>query len=113
MKIQITKKIGDTTAQFVIEEPKDVDALFQAGCVASMPTICSECGSSEVELSGNKADGYTFVKVHCKSCNANSTMGQYKDGGFFWKKFERFTPKETASAVKEATTPSDYDNEPF
>ena len=97
MKVNITKKFGDTSLQFQVEEPKDVDALFQAGCIASMPTVCSECGSEDVELTGKKAEGYTFVKVSCKKCFAQSSMGQYKEGGFFWKKFEKYVPKEAVS----------------
>lgn len=90
MKINITKKVGDTTLQFQVEDPKDVETLFQAGCIASIPTVCGLCGSEEVSLSGNKKDSYTFVKVHCNKCGANSNMGQYKEGGFFWKQFEKY-----------------------
>lgn len=87
MKINISKKVGDTTLQFQVEQPKDVDALFDAGCIASMPTVCT-CGSEDVELRGKKAKGYTFVTVHCNKCHKESGMGQYKEGGFFWKQFE-------------------------
>ena len=92
MKVNITKKVGDTTLQFQVEEPKDIDALFQAGCIASMPTHCS-CGSEDVELTGNKKDGYTFVKIKCHKCQKTSQLGQYKEGGFFWKQFEEYKGK--------------------
>ena len=91
MKITITKKIGDTTLQFQVEAPKDKDALFTAGTISSIKTQCI-CGSTDVQLEGNKAEGFTFVKVACKKCYKVSQMGEYKDGGFFWKDFE--TPKK-------------------
>jgi len=84
MKIKITKLLGTTSITFEIDEPKPKDALFSAGVLASMPTKC-KCGSEDVILSGNKAKGYTFVKVICNKCDARAQLGEYKDGGFYWK----------------------------
>lgn len=96
MKIEIKKKVGDSEFVFQVEEDKDIDALFAAGTVASTPTKCGICGSENVQLEGNKAKGYTFVKVVCKdnACSARSQLGQYKDGGFYWKAWEKFSPQE-------------------
>lgn len=92
MKIQLTKNVGDTKMEFVVDEQKDIDALSSAGFIASIPTKCTECGSEDVSLESNKKDGYTFVKVACHKCTAKSNLGTYKDGGHFWKKFEKYAP---------------------
>ena len=115
MKINITKKVGDTTLQFQVEEPKDVDALFSAGCIGSMPSLCGHCGSEDVELRGKKAKGYTFVTVHCNECRYESGMGQYKEGGFFWKQFEPQVVANTDSigGQVKAATKEDLDSIPF
>lgn len=93
MKIQITRIINGITYHFEIEAEKEVDALFQASNYSSMPTKCRLCGSENVHLSGNKAEGYTFVKMLCDECDARAQVGQYKEGGIFWKSWEKYEPK--------------------
>lgn len=105
MKIQITKKLGNTTYAFQIEEQKDLDALATAGFLASMPEKCGLCGSQNVVLTSNKAKGFTFVKVVCRDCGGRSQVGQYKEGGFFWKAFDRFQPAEEESSEEEEVLP--------
>jgi len=95
MKIYVKKEVGSVSYTFEIEDEKDVNALFTAGFLGSTPDTCGECGSKEVELQGSKAQGYTFIKVVCKKCGARAQMGQYKEGGMFWKKFEKYEPKES------------------
>jgi len=51
------------------------------------------CESEDVILSGNKAKGYTFVKVVCNKCDARAQLGEYKEGGFYWKEWEKYIPK--------------------
>jgi len=96
MKIKINKAIGKTSVQFEIEKESEMEALFLTGFLASTPTKCN-CGSEDVEFTSNKAKGYMFVKVACKKCNAVSQLGQYKDGGFFWKNWEIYNPSPAGS----------------
>jgi len=93
MKIKITKLLGTTSIQFEVDEPKQKDALFSAGVLASTPIKCGKCESEDVILSGNKAKGYTFVKVICNKCDARAQLGEYKEGGFYWKEWEKYIPK--------------------
>lgn len=92
IKINISKKIGNATLQIQVEEPKDIDALFSAAFYASAPDKCTLCNSENVQLEGNQADAFKFIKVRCLSCNAAAQVGQYKNGGNFWKKFEIYNP---------------------
>lgn len=93
MKISIKKQIGNSEIIFQIDKDKDKEALSMAGFLSETPTICSICKSKNISLSANKADGYTFIKVKCE-CGATAQMGEYKDGGFFWKKFEIYQKKD-------------------
>lgn len=94
MKIIVKKQLKGIEYTFEIEEEKAVDALALAGTFSSMPSQCKMCQSEDVHLSANKAKGFTFVKVICEKCNARSQLGQYKEGGFFWKSWENYNPPE-------------------
>ena len=93
MKIKIQKRLGTTTLQFEIDEPKEVEALAKAGMLASAPEICGLCKSQNITLLGKKAKGYTFVEVKCLECGASSSLGQYKEGGIFWKQWLKYQPQ--------------------
>lgn len=90
MKINISKSIGSANYTFTVENDKTIDALFEAGLLSLTPTSCSLCDSPDVELGSNKNKGYTFVYVRCSKCGAKANLGSYKDGGYFWKKFEQY-----------------------
>ena len=91
MKILITKKIGKSTLQVEVEGQKEEDTFVSASAVTTMPDMCTLCNSEDVELTTNKAQDFTFIKVRCSKCSATSTMGTYKDkSGVFWKSFEIF-----------------------
>jgi len=92
MKIIIQKKVGKTDLTFNVEDQDELQAMSKAGFFSGIPDKCKICESENVHLSSNKAQGYTFVKVICKDCNARSQMGQYKDGGSFWKEWEKYVP---------------------
>ena len=94
MEVKITKIINDINYTFDINEEKGLEALANAALFASMPDRCGLCGSEKVHLSSNKAEGFTFVKMLCEECGARANLGQYKDGGFFWKGWEKYMPKE-------------------
>lgn len=95
MKVNITKKIGKSTLTFQIDGEKDVDTLLKVSAFTTIPDVCTLCKSDEVELTANKADAFTFIKVKCLKCGGTANMGQYKDGsGSFWKAFEKYEPKE-------------------
>ena len=99
MKINITKKVGNDQYVFQIDKEKDFDALADAGMLASMPTQCS-CGSSKVHLGSNKSQEYVFVYMQCDDCAAKSQLGQYKSGGFFWKKWEKYQPTSEEKVIE-------------
>jgi len=110
MKVIIKKTVGGTEYAFEIEGQKGLDVLANAGFLASMPGKCGVCKSENVHLASNKAKGFTFVKVICGDCNARAQMGQYKDGGYFWKGWEKYTPPIQREGEGELP-PKEYEEE--
>lgn len=104
MKISIRKQIGKTIFIFEIDEKDEMEAMSKAGVLAMMPDKCGLCGKDNVSLSSNKAKGYTFVKVVCKECDARSQLGQYKEGGYFWKSWEKYQSSQPQQKEKEIST---------
>lgn len=100
MIVKINKKIGNTTLQFEVEGDKERDALFAASSFTTIPEVCGNCESTDLVLDGQKSQGFTFVKVKCLKCNARSQMGERKDGGVFWKTFEKYSPEEEKNIKK-------------
>ena len=92
MNIKISRVINGISYSFDVANEKGVDALSDAALFSSMPDKCGLCKSENIHLSSNKAKGFTFVKMICKDCNARSQLGSYKDGGFFWKEWEKYEP---------------------
>jgi hypothetical protein len=94
MRINILKKVGNDTYSFDVDKEKELEAMADAGFLASMPTVCGNCKSAFVNLDSNKSSTekgtFTFVYMRCRKCGAKAQVGQYKAGGFYWKKWEVF-----------------------
>ena len=107
MQVQVRNKIGGTEYIFNIDDDDDVEALLKAAFLGTPHTSCGLCGSKDLALSGNRAKGFTFIKVRCLNpeCGAYRQLGQYVDGGYFWKAWERYVPDE-------APEPKGKDKEP-
>ena len=101
MKIQLNKKIGNETFQFIVDQKDAFDALTEISQLSSMPDYCPLCKGNFVQLEMNKSKSergeFTFVYVRCKTCGAKAQVGQYKSGGIFWKKFEEYKPQATTA----------------
>lgn len=92
MEIKVSTKIGQSSFMFNIDEKEDMQALHKAAVLGNAPQYCNECKNSEFFcLDSNKdKDGNIYVNVVCKKCGAKAKLGQYKAGGFFWHKFEKY-----------------------
>lgn len=114
MKVIITKTIGQSELVFEFEEDKTDDALSRAAIFATIPDKCGICGSANVMLDSNKGRSekgvFTFQKVKCleSNCRAASTLGKNTDGvGFYWKKFEIYSPQGSGTPPTASEKPAD------
>lgn len=91
MKILINKALANSRMQVEIEERQDKDALLKATFFLT-PDACGLCGGLNVVWEGRRAKAengtFTYISRRCADCTAQSNMGEYKDGGYFWKKWE-------------------------
>lgn len=85
-------KLKNASFQFEAEETKDIDALHKVIALTNIRKLCDVCGASgdNFYLTTNKAKGYTFINVKCGECQAKSGLSEYKDGGYYWKDFEKY-----------------------
>lgn len=110
MRIKVKTKIGNVVYEFDVEEQQELETLHKA-IVLSSPrkkcNICDAIGYESKYLTTNKSTNekgtFTYISCKCAKCGARSSLGQYKAGGYFWKDYEVFTPKD-GQDVKQPTT---------
>jgi hypothetical protein len=93
MKVKITKAFSKSCkAEIEVEDSDDKKALMKA-LVFAQPDVCGLCGKPAY-WRANKAttdDGeFIYIKRVCSACKAQSVMGDYKGGGHFFKKWEKW-----------------------
>lgn len=98
MILKTAVKIGPTTYQFEFDEKSEMDTLNKGIILSSPKSICDNCGSVGYEnkhfTSNKDTQANTYVNCKCNKCGATSKLGLYKSGGYFWHKYEIYTPKE-------------------
>ena len=80
-----------------IEEQEEMDSLHKA-IVFANPRYDCVCGNRDshkfVYRTNKDKQGNTYIKHRCLTCGAESKLGKYKVGGYFWREFEKYVPKE-------------------
>lgn len=116
MIVKTSLKVGAVSYQYEIEEKDDMDALHKSIVLGNVPQYCHECkNDKDFRMDSNKdKEGNTYVNVICRACGAKAKLGQYKAGGYFWHKFEKYVPKQQqenkpTNASKEETMHDEYD----
>jgi len=82
--ITIKTKIGNTVVE--VQQNKVTDAIKMAAFFSELPETCPRCGEP-VHLTYRKAQEYEFYGMQC-SHGHQTTFGQLKAGGFYYKKDE-------------------------
>lgn len=92
---KVNLKIGGASYQFEFEDKDDIESMHKAVAIAQVRKTCNICNATEesFKLVTNKSKGFTFINIKCEHCGAKSGLGQYKDGGYFWKEFEQYQGK--------------------
>lgn len=114
MQIEVKRTIGtNCEAKFLIDEKEDKDALLMLAFL-SEPLYCHLDGFKDkaVKLSarrvkgkeGTENAGKTFTYIQREAYNpetkqrATSVMGEYQEGGYYWKQWEVYTPEGASSS---------------
>lgn len=109
MQITYRKALGNDTAEFIIDE-KDDKKAFEMMTFLATPDHCWLEGFKDAKVfwearhakgkEGTPTAGQTFIYIERKARSADgkwatSQMGEYQDGGFFWKRWEVYDPDGT------------------
>jgi|TARA_Y100000034_G_scaffold19875_2_gene22618 hypothetical protein len=102
MIIKVNFNVGSNTYQITVEEQKELETLHKAIVLSNPRKYCNVCennrffrlDSNKAEGKGNNKGSFTYINNVCTKCGAKSNLGQYKAGGYFWKEFEKYEPKE-------------------
>lgn len=94
MIIKSTLELSGARYEFTVDERSDMEALHKSIVLSNPPRYCDECRETgKVKFTSNKdTEGNTYVNVKCQ-CGASAKLGQYKTGGIFWHRFEKYVPK--------------------
>lgn len=82
-------KLGRGMLEFQAQTIKDVHKF--SAIYGALPNKCDACQSDDVFLSYKSPKGNDYYTLKCKSCNAELTFHQLKEGGFFIKDDEKMT----------------------
>jgi hypothetical protein len=103
MQVKLTKKIGDVTLELNIEGSDLKDALFKASFLwdeDAVPKYQKELADFVGlpvywKARKTKEGDIIYVERKCYSKDgriATSTLGSYKQGGYFWHQWEIYNP---------------------
>lgn len=111
MEIKVITNVGKSQYEFIINENKELEALHKAIILGNPPQYCGECKNNQFfKLDSNKdKEGNIYVNVVCSKCGAKAKLGQYKTGGYFWHKFEKWQKEneKTINADDEEINPDE------
>lgn len=100
MKIKIN--IGKSQLEFEGRDFREVSKEAAAFCQS---TKCFLCKSQNVAIDyryvvakegKNVGQGFDYYSVKCLDCGGRMQLGQYKTGGWFTKKWEKFEQRQQA-----------------
>jgi len=108
MRITTQTKVGQVMYNFTIEENNEMEALHKAIVLSNPKRKCNACENidqSFFKLESNKdKEGNIYVNVICTHCGAQSKLGRYKAGGYFWHKFEKYEKGNAPQADNDDVT---------
>lgn len=113
MKATIKFKYGFTVYEFEIDEKDEMETLHKSIVLGNPPDKCDNCQNEEgFYFTSNKdTEGNTYVNTKCPKCGARAKLGQYKAGGYFWRRFELYKPEQ--KETKETDKDVDIDKIPL
>jgi hypothetical protein len=105
MEIKVNKQLRGASLEVKINEEDGKEALARA-LVFTQPDICGLCKEENIIWDASKVkikekNTYTSIKRRCLSCGAISTLGEFRTGGYFWKKWTIYNKEGNSNGPKE------------
>ena len=107
------KKLGNTYIEVEGETLKQLCAL-----ASQVPSIerCNCCESDNLSPNYREVKGNTYFSIKCDGCGAEYKLGQLKQGGLLYYKydtvFEKYTPNADAAQSAPSAAPPVTDTPP-
>ena len=111
MELKLTTKLNERQHLTVTIDGKMDDCLRGANALLSYDGKCGLCKSGDITLQTKIAKGFKFIEFVC-ACGGRAQWGQYKEGGYFLKKWEHYAGQESTGRVapeETKTVESDLD----
>jgi hypothetical protein len=97
--INLKIKIGNSVLEFQANTMKEIHKF--SAIYGMLPSKCDACKSPEIFLNHKAPKGNDYFGLRCKTCGAELTLHQKKEGGFFIKqgeKMEVYKPENNQAA---------------
>ena len=104
-------KVGNGMLEYSSEDPKKVHKF--ASVYGSLPTKCDCCGKTDLYLFHKSPKDNDYFGIRCKDCGAELTFHQYKEGGFYTTKEDKFKQFVAGEARPEPAKQTSKDNIEF
>jgi len=108
--ITLKLKIGKGMLEYQANHAKDIHKF--SAIYGALPEICGLCQSSDIFLSHKSPKGNDYYTVTCKSCGAELTLHQKKEGGFYLKYDDKFVKYEKTEQTSKPDTQSSVEGFP-
>ena len=89
--VRFKQKMGRGQIEIEAQDFKQICSAMDL--VGRFPEKCSMCGSDDLHLYHKMPKGNEYFGIRCRSCGAEQSFHQKKDGGFYIKyddKFEKY-----------------------
>jgi len=105
MEIKVSKQLGNASLEVNINDKDEKEALAKA-LLFTQADICGLCKEDNIVWDANKVlliekDTYIYINRRCLSCGAVSTFGEFKTGGYFWRKWKIYNKSGNGDPLKE------------
>ena len=111
MKMTVTTQINAIQSVTMTVDGKMEECMRGLNAMTSFDGKCGCCQSGNVTLEFKEAKGFTFIEFHCHACQAKAQWGQYKSGGYFLKKWEKYNA--AGGNQSQGRTPDSYPDQDY
>lgn len=107
MKLTVKTKLNERQTVTMDFDGKMDDCLKGANAMLAFKGYCQLCMCKDILLQVKVAKGFTFTELVCTECNAKAQFGQFKEGGYFLKQWEKYEGHGNVAGGKIDTTPTE------
>ncbi len=114
MKLKLVTKLNPRQNVTIEIDGKMDECLRGANAMLGFKGCCDLCKNTDIILKTSMAQSYKFIDFVCTKCGAKASWGQFKEGGYFLKAWEKYEQKtEAPKATSAPDMPPEEESIPF